>query len=303
MPGVRDPYSVGSAFGQKSRGTKELSPASFSIASPRQRLVHSRHRPVDLGYAVANTIWVLTGSNDADAISFYNPHGRRFSDDGICLFSAPGARIFSSQNGDQFAKAIERLRDDPTTRRAVIQIFSPADLFTDTRDCSCVVSLQFLLRDGVLLCITYMRSQSALMVMPYDIFLLTMIHEAVATRLGVEPGAYHHFCGSLHYYDDEEETVRSVLEERARLMPAMPRMSDASSVVRERLAAAENDIRQRLTKDIGAAVAVEQYGLDSYWSELLRIMISGARRRHGASYFESELAGVSELYHPILNAR
>lgn len=58
-----------------------------------------------------------------------------------------------------------------------------------------------------------MRSQSALMVMPYDLFLLTMLHEAMAVRLGVGLGYYHHFCGSLHYYEDEEELVDAVLRE------------------------------------------------------------------------------------------
>jgi thymidylate synthase len=303
VPGVQDPYSVGSAFGDRRRSTKELSSLSFSIASPRHRLILSKHRPIDLGYAIANTIWVLTASDNAEAISFYNPHGRHFSDDGICLFSAPGTRIFSSSEGDQFEKAIERLKADQTTRRAVIQIFSPADLFTNTRDCSCVVSLQFLLRGKVLSCITYMRSQSALMVMPYDIFLLSMIHEAVAVRLGVEPGIYHHFCGSLHYYDDEEELVHSVLDEYVHNVPQMPSMTGASTTIRKRITLAEQDIRKRLIKDIRDPIDTNQYDLDSYWAELLRIMIVGARQRHGVRPSEKDLVEISEIYRPFLLAR
>jgi thymidylate synthase len=303
VAGVRDTYSVGSAFGAKIRNTKELVFTSFSIDSPRERLILSKQRPIDLGYAVANIIWVLTGSDHADMISFYNPNGRRFSDDGKCLFSAPGARIFASSEGDQFEQAVARLKKDPTTRRAVIQIFSPADLFADSRDCSCLVSLQFILRENSLSCLAYMRSQSALMVMPYDIFLLSMIHEAVSICVGVEPGAYHHLCGSLHYYDDEEELVRAVLEEDVPIPSVMPNMLNISAAVRAQLAVAEQDIRNRLKEDILTPINTNHYGLDDYWTELLNVLLIGTRKRYGHNPLEDELAGISNIYRSMLIAR
>jgi thymidylate synthase len=300
VPGVCDPSSVGSAFGGKIRDTRELSAVTFSIASPRRRLISSGPRAVDLGYAIANVIWTLSASDYLKPISFYNPHGERFSDDGVRLFAAPGARIFASPEGDQFERAIKRLKEDPTTRRAVIQIFSPADLFANTRDCSCLVSLQFLFRGNALSCIACMRSQSALMVMPYDIFLLSMIHEAAALHMGVEPGPYYHFCGSLHYYDDEEGLARAVIEENAPPAGEMPAMLDASAEVRERLATAERDIRGRLAADLHRPIEVRQYGLDSYWTELLNVMVAGFRRRHGLELAEEQLAGISDIYRRLL---
>src|ERR1700681_2179009 len=111
VPGVCDPSSVGSAFGEKNRETRELAAVTFSIASPRRRLISSGLRAVDLGYAIANVIWTLSASDDLEPISFYNPQGKRFSDNGARLFAAPGARIFASPEGDQFKRAIERLKE------------------------------------------------------------------------------------------------------------------------------------------------------------------------------------------------
>src|SRR5882724_7166698 len=87
--GVQDQSSVGSAFGEKERSTHELIAVAFALTSPRRRLIHSAHRSIDLGYAIANVLWTLSGSDDVESISFYNPVGRGFSDDGKRLFAAP----------------------------------------------------------------------------------------------------------------------------------------------------------------------------------------------------------------------
>ena len=55
--GVQDQFSIGSAFGGKERGTRELVAVGFALASPRQRLIHSAHRMVDLGRDDVGTIW------------------------------------------------------------------------------------------------------------------------------------------------------------------------------------------------------------------------------------------------------
>ena len=85
---VADPLSVGSGFGTKERKTREIVAASFSILNARHRLIASTARPIDLGYAIANVIWTMAGSNTLREISYYNPIGERFSDDGVTLFGA-----------------------------------------------------------------------------------------------------------------------------------------------------------------------------------------------------------------------
>jgi hypothetical protein len=141
------------------------------------------------------------------------------------------------------------------------------------------------------------------MVMPYDIFLFTMLHEVVALRVGIKPGPYHHFCGSLHYYYDEEETVRAVLEEEAPLSPEMPTMQDASDDALLKLASAEQEIRRHLSEAPHLPLDLKPFGLDDYWTGLLNALIVGVRRRRNLPAPAEEKAGVPDVYLRILTNR
>ena len=51
---------------QASRGgpTKEILHVAISIADPRQRWVVSREPPLNLAFALAEVIWIMTGRRD-----------------------------------------------------------------------------------------------------------------------------------------------------------------------------------------------------------------------------------------------
>lgn len=273
VPGVNDRLSVGSHFGEARRDTVELVGQHFSIVSPRSRIISSSARPVNLSYAIANTIWVLSGLDDLETINFFNGRGSLFSDDGRKLFSAPGIRIFPPKGINQFVAVIEQLQADPSSRRATVQIALPGESSYKSRDVSCIISLQFLLRDNKLTCITTMRSQSVLMVMPYDLFLFTMIQEAAATRLGVELGPYHHFSGSFHYYLDEQDVVDRALSLEEPALSGMCPMTEFSETTRQELKAALCVIRNCMSQ--GKSVDFKAFELDEYWTVLLKSMVSG----------------------------
>jgi thymidylate synthase len=303
VPGVTQPTSVGSDFGQKDRGSRELLARSFAITNPRQRLILSTQRPVDLGYALGNVLWVMSGADSLEPILFYNPNGSRFSDDGVSLFGATGARIFRSLAGDQFEQAVRRLQGDPSSRRAVVQVFLPADLFAESRDCSCVNHLQFFVRGGELSCVAYMRSQSVLMVMPYDLVLLTMLQEAMAVRLGIPLGRYVHCCGSFHYYLDEEALVRRVLDEQAPAPPAMPAMSSASPETRRSLAESERTLRLSLGRNPAVPVDFSATRLDPYWLGVLAAVAAGYRQRRGIRPAAAQLEDLPDVYTGLFQQR
>jgi thymidylate synthase len=255
--------------------------ARARITNPRARLIQSNHFVPNLTYSIANTLWTFAGSNDVEFIEFYNPDGRLFSDDGRTLSAAPGSRIFCSAAGDQFAAAVDILSKDPSSRRAMIQLFLPQDCVNRARDASCIGSLQLLIREGSLHSIVNMRSQEAVRIFAYDAFLLSMLHEAAAKELNVRLGSYTVFFGSLHYYADEERLVDAILRDDAPRTAAMPEMESPLSRVRDVLIAAEKTIRQRLTENIQATIELQEFGLDSYWNTLFTILIFGTRQSRG----------------------
>lgn len=269
VPAVAQASSVGSGFGNAPRPSREIIASSFSIADPTHRLVQSACRPLRIGYALGNFLYAIQGESSLSAIQFYNERAVNFSDDGAMLAGTFGSRVFHSEAGNQLSNVARLLEEDPSSRRAVIQVFQPQDVTAESRNCSCLTHLQFFLRDGSLSCIASMRSQSVLMVMPYDLILHTLLQEALAVHLGLQVGRYYHICGSFHYYMDEERLARQVVAEWPEAPPKMPSMTSFNPTVVSQLAAAEESLRLTVETTGSADVPLEEFNLDLYWREFL----------------------------------
>lgn len=218
VAGVADPSSVGSSFGTEPRPTRELRPFGFRVRDPRSSLIRCPVRQPDLGFALGQWLWVMSGSDDLETIAYYNSMGRLFSDDGRRLRGAFGPRV----GGEPLAAAIALLRRDPATRRAIIYLADPSGSRARTRDHSCAISLQFLIRGGRLEAITTMRSQSALMVLPYDAALFMTVQVWVAALLGIDVGSHTWVANSFHVYADELSLAREVLDKPVASMTLPP---------------------------------------------------------------------------------
>jgi len=271
---ITDPTSVGSSFGSHPRRTTELVATGFSITNPRARWLGSENRGLNKAFAVANTLWTVSGSNRLVDIEQYNRRGEKFAKDGL-LEGAVGHRIVNSAIGDQLDRVLETLRRAPSSRRAVVQIFSPQDLAQPPLDTPCTISLQYLVRAGRVDSITSMRSQSAAFLLPYDVYLFSMLQEMIASELGLELGTYHHFCGSLHYYEDEVEIVTRILNEPVATNAqslTMPEMPAGGLTLARRTASIELELRRQMLNGSPDAVDLKSYGLPLYWHELLSIV-------------------------------
>lgn len=273
---VTDPMSIGSNFGSKKRVTKEIMAYSFSIMSPADRAVFLPSRRINLPFAIANCIWTMTGSDSLDFISFYNERGRQFSDDRETLHGAHGKRLFDSDGINQIVLIMDRIKKDLYSRRTVGVIYQPGDNKDISRDIPCPIAIQFLQRNGKLNAITFMRSQSALMVFPYDIFLFTFMQEVLAIELGLGLGTYHHMCGSFHYYLDEESLVQELIESPPLLnndIPAAPQMPKTPSPFEmiNVIARFENNTRKHI-QELHRNEAINIPDLPQYWQDLTRVL-------------------------------
>lgn len=268
--GVVDATSIGSNFGLAPRATREMLAVGFQVNDPRRRLVRTDARRLSSRFLVANLLWTVAGGHDVDMIASYNSKARLFARDESYFEAAFGSRLFSP--GNQFRMAERRLKADTTSRRASAMIYLAEDSIVERRDVPCALVLQFLIRDNHLTCITIMRSQSAAMVMPYDVFLFSMIQEALAVRLGVELGPYIHFANSMHYYEDEAETVDAILGSDLPEVAAMPRMCRADDRAFEELVNAERSIRAA-ARALHPTPPVDVSTLDEYWQRFLEPLL------------------------------
>jgi len=260
VAGAANPRSIASGFGTGARPIRELQGYGFRISNPRRRALDVSPRAADRVFPAANLIFTLAGGHEPEMISAYNPRGRQFTEDDSRYEAAFGARLFSP--GHQLAHGRMKLADDLFTRRALAMIYDPEDTLMDRRDTPCAIGLQFFARDGRLDCVCFMRAQSALMVMPYDVHLFTMLQEWLAVELGLELGAYTHVSGSFHLYEDEAARAEQLLQGVSESCE-MPPMSSAGPEVARWLIDTERRWR------LGGGSAEPDAKLDAYWSAVL----------------------------------
>ncbi|MGH8795199.1 MAG: thymidylate synthase [Stackebrandtia sp.] len=277
------PEHIVTARGYDSR---EVTGSSFTLENPQNRFYFSPVRRANIVFNYAEALWYLSGRDDAAYLHYYAPAIGQFTGGRERLTgTAYGPRIFGI-DGDQpsqWERVADALREDPQSRRAVIQIFSGSEsLNIGNADVSCTLSLQFLIRDGALDAITYMRANDAYRGMVSDVFSFTLLQEIMAAELGVQVGRYHHHVGSLHIYARDYDMAAQLLD-----FPITPYnvefpVVDPRSNVRadiEIVRKIESQLRsdrQRLGDD-----DVRGLGLTAYWSDVVRLFECYRRVKQG----------------------
>jgi thymidylate synthase len=273
---VKDPTSVASGFGQKDRPAIELIGYSFEVSDPRACLFLSSLRTVRLPYAFGLLLWSLAGSDSLNWIEYYDQRAGEFSDDGAHLCGAFGKRLFRFDGElNQVEVILQRLRDDPASRRAFCAVCSPADNFSRSREYPCCIGLQFFVRSGALHCITFMRAQSAMMVLPYDAFLFMSLQCLLSAQLGLRVGTYRHVVGTFHIYEAEKEYAAQIVEED--LTPVVLGVMESLDDQVPRLLAMEAELRQ--VEVVPRTYVDSSYNLSLFLDQVKLVLVTHALLR------------------------
>ncbi len=259
--------SDGESIDPRKGACKELRGVLLELSNPRARLSRTETRG-KLFSCLAEFCWYMAGSNQLDFISYYIPEYKRYAE-GDVIFGAYGRRFFNFAGINQVTNVIDLLRREPDSRRAVIQLFAAGDIAREHNDVPCTCALQFMIRDGALHMVTFMRSNDVYLGLPHDIFCFTMLQELMARTLGAEVGNYKHAVGSLHLYEHNLEAAQQFLDEGFQstkiAMPTMPEGDPWSAI--EFLLKAETTIRA------GEQIDAEQISAaNAYWADLIRLL-------------------------------
>ncbi len=132
-----------------SRGeTIELLGVALRISNPRARLSRSENRG-KLFSALGELLWYLSGSNELSFIRDYVPLYEDDADDDGTIHGGYGPRLFAMRGTiDQIASVIDLLKQKPTSRRAVIQLFNAEDISSEHKEVPCTTTMQFFQRAG-----------------------------------------------------------------------------------------------------------------------------------------------------------
>lgn len=193
---------LGSSIGPRGFQTHEQIDWTL-IFDSRYALIDCPARKLNYRFAVAEWLWMMFGHSAVAPLAQFNSVMKQFSDDGVWLTGAYGPHICGQRD-----RILRKLRQDPNTRQAVIDIPRPNG---ETKDEPCTLSLQFLQRNGYLHLIVTMRSSDIWLGVPYDAYTFAQVLACFAGELGLPRGLITLHAGSSHLYERDFDAARTVI--------------------------------------------------------------------------------------------
>lgn len=138
-----------------------------------------------------------------------------FDDDHInSLDYTYGARLLNFDNAINQVKdyIIPLLRDNPTSRRAIAQIYDPRlDSNPDKASTPGIIYIAFQLRSHNLHCTACLRSNDVFYGYPANIIQIHHVHRWVATKLGADQASITTVSNSAHVFHDAHDDIKTIL--------------------------------------------------------------------------------------------
>lgn len=275
--------------------TSELLHVGLQIRDPRQRWINSRREALNVGFALAEVIWILGGRNDSAFLNYFNRQLPKFAGDDATYYGAYGERLIRRFGVDQLHCAAEALRGNPSTRQVVLSIWDPRlDLpYSDGQprapDVPCNLVSMLKARGGYLDWTQVMRSNDVYRGLPHNIVQFTMLQEIVAGWANLRPGTYTHWSDSLHVYLND-----SKLDPRAGRTEALPANNDSIVLSRSEFDSAWPQIERVANAVIderctGAELIrmLKESSLPTGWKNILWIVVAEGIRRRGTDPTEA----------------
>jgi thymidylate synthase len=254
---------------------QDLMAVALELSNPLARVSRSATRG-KIFSAIGELLWYLSGSSEVAFIEYYLSHYAESGENGL-VWGGYGPRLLDFDGVNQLEFVISKLRGNPSSRKAVIQLYDHEDAVGKHIDIPCTCVLQYFVREGHLCAVVYMRSNDAYYGLPHDIFAFTFLQELIARSVGVPLGSYVHVAGSFHVYETKLASVRRFLDEGWQSNAPMPSMpsGDPWPAVR-RLLELERAIREDAVDPMAA-----MFDADPYWGDIGRLLaLYGLIRRH-----------------------
>jgi thymidylate synthase len=207
--------------------TLELTNVTLQIDKPWERCLIMPERHDNIFAKIAETLWVLGGRNDIEWLSYYLPRAGEWSDDGEHWRAGYGQRLRhwntrldwdAAYETDQVEKCLELLKNDPTTRRAVMSLWSPGEDYCDSLDIPCNNWLHWYIRNGELCLNIAQRSSdiiwgfSGINMFEWSVLQQVMARDLRKSGILVYAGPITYFISSLHLYEKHYSRAEKIIK-------------------------------------------------------------------------------------------
>lgn len=179
-------------------------PVASVYNKPNQRVLIHPWRDANPFFHFYESLWMLAGREDIKPLVRYVKRMETFSDDGHTMNAAYGYRWRSGFGRDQLREIVRILSKDKDDRRAVLQIWHPSlDLGTNTKDAACNMVVTFQVNHNKQLDMTVFCRSNDIIWGCYgaNAVHFSMLHEYVATSIGIHMGIYTQISVNYHAYN------------------------------------------------------------------------------------------------------
>lgn len=198
--------AYGYRISPRNEPTYEVLAPTIILENPRDALPIGIGRKVNLRIAAVEAAQLIAGRAYPKLVLAASPNFAQFAEDDATFHGNYGARA-----GNQLRSIYRKLKDDPSTRQAVMALWNPTyDNIANKRDYPCTLGFQFLIRDDKLNVITTMRSNDVWWGLAYDLFQFSQLQLTLARALNTGVGHLIHQPGSLHIYEKDLEEAQNL---------------------------------------------------------------------------------------------
>lgn len=195
-------------------------PLLITITDPKMRVVIDPLRNCNPFFHILEFVWMMAGERDVEWIAQFNKKMWDFAEPDGYIHGAYGWRWRKHFLGDQIWQACKTLHEEPTSRRVVIDMWSPGnDMYGGKMDLPCNTHIYLRITDGNLDFTVCNRSNDVIWGMcGANIVHMTFLQELIANALKIPVGEYHVFTNNAHIYLDLP-LVESMLETTGAVYP------------------------------------------------------------------------------------
>lgn len=178
-------------------------PVALTITNPRNRVILDATRKANPVFHLMESVWMLAGRKDVAFPAKFVKNIKRYADGGE-LKGAYGWRWRHNALNDQLLEVIRVLKDDPTSRQAVISMWDPDwDLGVEVKsnDRPCNTHIYLRVRNGALDMTVCNRSNDLIWgMLGANVVHMTVLQEFLAWALDLRLGNYTVFSNNTHFY-------------------------------------------------------------------------------------------------------
>lgn len=186
-------------------------PVLTVYARPEERVMFSALRDANPFFHLYESIWMLAGRNDSAAVARYAKTMEVFAEDGK-LHGAYGHRWRQHFGFDQLVYIVAALKQDRTTRRAVLSMWDPMSDLTaigNSKDVPCNTAVYFDATKGVLDMTVVNRSNDIIWgAYGANSVHMSFLQSVVAAAAGLPVGAYCQMSNNYHSYVGRPDVER-----------------------------------------------------------------------------------------------